>query len=162
MLNDYFHVLGEEIFRHDCTIDKFIGDAILAVFGSPEADPLHALKAVQAAIEMQRRMAIVNERRKAEGLPYCELGVGVHTGQVIHGFIGAEERLEYTVIGDTVNKTSRYCDGAGPGEILLGPLTNQEVAGYFLITEKGVSTKHEGLLPAFSVDWQTHLAADAG
>lgn len=162
MLNDYFHVLGQEIFRHDGTIDKFIGDAILAVFGSPEADPLHALKAVRAAIEMQRRMAIVNERRKAEGLPYCELGVGVHTGQVLHGFIGAEERLEYTVIGDTVNKTSRYCDGAGPGEILLGPLTNQEVAGYFSITEKGVSAKHEGVLPAFSVDWQAHLAANAG
>jgi len=56
---------------------------------------------------------------------------------------------------------SRYCDGAGPGEILLGPLTNQEVAGYFVITEKGVSTKHEGVLPAFSVDWQAHLAANA-
>lgn len=161
MLNDYFHVLGEEIFRHDGTIDKFIGDAILAVFGSPEADPQHALKAVHAAIEMQRRMEIVNERRKAAGLPFCELGVGVHTGQVLHGFIGAEERLEYTVIGDTVNKTSRYCDGAGAGEILLGPLTNEEVAGWFLVTEKGVPTKHEGVLPAFSVDWRAHLAAVA-
>lgn len=153
MLNDYFHVLGEEIFRHDGTIDKFIGDAILAVFGSPEKDPEHPFKAVCAAIEMQRKMAEVNARRKNAGLPFCDLGVGVYTGEVLHGFIGAEERLEYTVIGDTVNKTSRYCDGASAGEILLGPLTAEKVAGRVAVSKRSISTKHEGDLPAFAVDW---------
>ncbi|NBV86531.1 MAG: FHA domain-containing protein, partial [Verrucomicrobia bacterium] len=120
MLNDYLWALGEEIFHHDGTIDKFIGDAILAVFGSPEPDSLHAWKAVCAAIQMQHRMAEVNQRRRDAGLVVCEMGIGVHTGEVLHGFIGAEERLEYTVIGDTVNRTSRYCSGAGEGEVLLG------------------------------------------
>jgi adenylate cyclase len=154
MLNDYFHVLGEEIFRHDGTIDKFIGDAILAVFGSPEKDPEHPFKAVSAAIEMQRKMAVVNARRKTAGLPFCDLGIGVHTGEVLHGFIGAEERLEYTVIGDPVNKTSRYCDGAAPGEILLGPRTAEEVAGRVAMDRRSISTKHEGDLPAFAVEWR--------
>jgi adenylate cyclase len=154
MLNDYFQVLGEEIFRHDGTIDKFIGDAILAVFGSPEPDPEHPLKAVSAAIEMQRKMSAVNARRKAAGLPFCDLGVGVYTGEVLHGFIGAEERLEYTVIGDAVNKTSRYCDGAAASEILLGPRTAREVAGRVPMEERTISTKHEGTLPAFAVEWR--------
>lgn len=154
MLNDYFHVLGEEIFRHDGTIDKFIGDAILAVFGSPEKDPDHPIKAVTAAIEMQRKMALVNARRKKAGLPFCDLGIGVYTGEVLHGFIGAEERLEYTVIGDAVNKTSRYCDGAAAGEILLGPVTAQEVEGRLPLERRSISTKHEGELPAFAAEWR--------
>lgn len=154
MLNDYFQALGQEIFRHDGTIDKFIGDAILAVFGSPEPDEYHAWKAVQAAVEMHRQMFAVNERRKNDGLPFCELGIGVYTGEVLHGFIGAEDRLEYTVIGDTVNKASRYCDGAQGGDIVLGPLTYECLEGYILAQPRHISTKHEGQLPAFVVDWR--------
>lgn len=154
MLNDYLWALGEEIFRHDGTIDKFIGDAILAVFGSPEPDEEHAWKAVCAAIQMQHRMAAVNERRRANGQPVCEMGVGVHTGEVLHGFIGAEERLEYTVIGDTVNKTSRYCSGAGESEILLGPETNRTISDKLVTSERMIKTKHEGEIPAYNVDWR--------
>lgn len=154
MLNDYFHVLGEEIFRHDGTIDKFIGDAVLAIFGSPEADPYHAWKAVCAAIEMHGRMHAVNERRIAAGLPHCHLGVGIYTGEVLHGFIGAEDRLEFTVIGDTVNKASRYCDAAQPGEIVIGPLTQEAIANDIPSTARMISTKHESELPAFVVDWR--------
>jgi len=154
MLNDYFHVLGEEIFRHDGTIDKFIGDAVLAIFGSPEADEFHAWKAVCAAIEMQARMKVVNERRVAEGLPHCELGIGVYTGEVLHGFIGAEDRMEFTVIGDTVNKASRYCDAAGAGEIVIGPLTQEAIGGEIPSTPKLISGKHESNMPAFVVDWK--------
>lgn len=153
MLNDYFRVLGHEIFRHDGTIDKFIGDAILAVFGSPEPDADHALKAVLAAIEMQRQMSAVNARRAALGLPTCELGVGVYTGEVLHGFIGSEDRLEYTVIGDTVNKASRHCDGAMGGQIVLGSMTHEHVGGRIPSTAHVISTKHEGQLSAFLVDW---------
>jgi adenylate cyclase len=154
MLNDYFRVLGEEIFRHDGTIDKFIGDAVLAIFGSPEADPHHAWKALCAAIQMQACMHKVNLRRRAEGLPFCELGIGIYTGEVLHGFIGAEDRLEFTVIGDTVNKASRYCDAARPGEIVLGPLTHQAVAAGVRAEPRRITTKHESDLPAHVVDWR--------
>lgn len=154
MLNDYFQALCGEIFRHDGTIDKFIGDAILAVFGSPEPDPDHAHKAALAAIDMQASMAAVNGRRAASGLPICELGIGVFTGEVLHGFIGSEDRLEYTVIGDTVNKASRYCDGAKGGQILLGVRTNALVAGRIPARPHTFPTKHEGDWEAFLVDWR--------
>jgi adenylate cyclase len=152
MLNDYFSALGDIIFQHDGTIDKFIGDAILAVFGSPEPDEEHALKAVRAAIAMQNAIAGVNDRRRADGLPCCSLGIGVHTGEVLHGFIGATERLEFTVIGDTVNKASRYCDAAGAGEIVLGPKTHELVKLKIPAQKKSITTKHEGDLEAWVVD----------
>jgi adenylate cyclase len=153
MLNDYYHELGQQIFRHDGTIDKYIGDAILAVFGSPEPDPDHAHKATLAALDMQRRMAVVNSRRSAMGLPVCELGIGVFTGEVLHGFIGSEDRLEYTVIGDTVNMAARYCDGAQGGQIVLGMRTYEMVAGRIPGQPHTIPTKHEGDWPGYLVDW---------
>ncbi|HEY2572621.1 MAG TPA: adenylate/guanylate cyclase domain-containing protein [Verrucomicrobiaceae bacterium] len=152
MLNDYFSVLGDIIFQHDGTIDKFIGDAILAVFGSPEPDEEHALKAVRAAIAMQNAIAVVNDRRRAAALPCCGLGIGVHTGEVLHGFVGAAERLEFTVIGDTVNKASRYCDGAGEGEIVLGPKTHEQIKLKIPAHRKTIVTKHEGEMEGWVVD----------
>lgn len=151
MLNDYFSVLGDIIFQHDGTIDKFIGDAILAVFGSPEPDELHASKAVRCAIAMQEAMQSINAARRSAALPCCELGIGVHTGEVLHGFIGAAERMEFTVIGDTVNKASRYCDGAKPGGILLGRATHEAVMGEVPCAETRITTKHEGDMAAWSV-----------
>jgi adenylate cyclase len=103
---------------------------------------------------MQRKMAVVNERRRGAGLPHCELGVGVYTGEVLHGFIGAEDCLEYTVIGDTVNKASRYCDGAQGSEIVLGPLTYESIKQHMQATERLIPTKHEGQLPAWVVEWR--------
>ncbi len=151
MLNDYFSALGDIIFQHDGTIDKFIGDAILAVFGSPEPDPQHALKATRCAVAMQSAIHVINARRRADGLPCCDLGIGVCTGEVLHGFIGAKERLEFTVIGDTVNKASRYCDAARAGEILLSPQTNTEIQNEVETQPCRVSTKHEGELDAFRI-----------
>jgi adenylate cyclase len=151
MLNDYFGVLGDIIFQHDGTIDKFIGDAILAVFGSPEPDEQHALKAVRCAVAMQEAMQSVNAARRSAGLPCCELGIGVYTGEVLHGFIGASERMEFTVIGDTVNKASRYCDGAKPGGIIMGKATHDSVQDFIAAEETRIPTKHEGDLAAWVV-----------
>src|SRR6185437_262693 len=89
MLNDYFSALVECILSQDGTVDKFIGDAILAVFGSPEPDPQHCLNAVRAALKMQKTMETVSARRNASGLKTCRIGIGVHTGEVLHGFIGS-------------------------------------------------------------------------
>lgn len=152
MLNDYFSVLGDIIFEHDGTIDKFIGDAILAVFGSPEPDPEHASKAVQAALAMVEAVATINARRAAAELPRCGAGVGVQTGEVLHGFIGNAERMEFTVIGDAVNRAARYCAAAGAGEILLGPATWAYVKHAMTASPRTVATKHEGDTEVWIVD----------
>lgn len=105
LLNEYFAALTDCIFRNDGTIDKFVGDAILAVFGSPEDDPQHCRKAVFAGMDMQAAAQQVSRRRKGKGEVSCEIGIGSHTGEV-HGFIGSPERMEFTVIGDAVNRAS--------------------------------------------------------
>jgi adenylate cyclase len=149
MLNAYFAELVAVLLKHEGTIDKFIGDAILAVFGSPEPDPMQYENAVAAAREMQQAMRRLNELRAARRLPVLDLGIGVHCGQVLHGFIGSEDRVEFTVIGDAVNRTSRYCDAAGPGEILISPQVHQLVWRKVKAKPVEIQTKHEGNLPAF-------------
>ncbi len=144
MLNEYFSALVEAVFEHNGTVDKFIGDAILAVFGSPEADENQQSNAVNAALAMHAAMDRVNEDRKRRGAVTCEIGIGLHYGEVLHGFIGAEERLEFTVIGDTVNRTARYCDGAGPGETLISDALHEHIADEFETRPKTIPTKHEG------------------
>ena len=149
LLNDYFAELVAVIARYEGTVDKYIGDAILAVFGSPEADAEHHGNAVLAAQEMQQAMRRLNEKRAVRGLALLELGIGLHCGTVLHGFIGSEERVEFTVIGDAVNKTSRYCDAAGPGEIVISPELHQVVWKKVKARRTEIETKHEGTLPAF-------------
>lgn len=157
MLNDYFSALTECIFRNDGCIDKFVGDAILAVFGSPEPDAQHRLKAVKAAAEMQHAMAEVSGRRHARHETTCEIGIGVHSGEVLHGFIGSLERMEYTVIGDTVNKAARYCDAAKAGEVIISPEIHQHVWRNVVATQLSVPTKHEGDLAAHRLESLRHL-----
>ncbi len=152
MLNDYFLALTECIFRNEGTVDKFVGDAILAVFGSPDPDPRHHHNAVKAALEMQAAMRQVNERRAARGQVVCEIGVGVHTGDVLHGFIGSPERMEYTIIGEAVNRTARLCDGAKATEILISPEIHQYVWNYVSAVPVTIGTKHEGDIQAYRVE----------
>ena len=152
MLNEYFSVLTEAIFRNRGTIDKFIGDAILAVFGSPEHDDEQDVNAIKAAIDMQQAIERVNEARKARGAKICGCGIGLHRGEVLHGFIGAEQRLEFTVIGDAVNRTSRICDGAKSGEILISPVLHAEVKVDFKFAQSEISTKHEGPLDVWRLE----------
>jgi adenylate cyclase len=149
LLNHYFSVLVETIFRYDGAIDKFIGDSILAVFGSPEADLRQNEKAVCAALEMQAAMTTLNQTRTTSRLPICDIGIGVHCGEVLHGFIGSSERMEFTVIGDTVNRAARYCAGAQPGEVLISAEMHQRVWRHVVAESCIVGTKHEGDLPAF-------------
>jgi adenylate cyclase len=151
MLNAYFSSLVEAIFRFDGTVDKFIGDAILAVFGSPEPDAEQHFKAVRAALAMQSMMEEVSKSRRARSQVTCEIGIGVHCGEVLHGFIGSEERMEFTVIGDAVNCTARYCDGAAAGQILISPEVHQRVWQSVQASAVNLSTKHEGNWPAFRV-----------
>jgi adenylate cyclase len=149
LLNDYFAAMVEAIFRNEGTVDKFIGDALLAVFGSPEQHPRHTEQAARAALAMQMAIAGVTERRRAHGQKTCEIGIGVHTGEVIHGFIGSVERMEYTIIGDAVNMTARYCSGAGRSEIIISPQVYEKLWGDLNVTPVEVPTKHEGTLSAY-------------
>jgi adenylate cyclase len=152
MLNAYFSALVSAIFRHDGTVDKFVGDSILAVFGSPEPDADQHSKAIMAALAMQAAIDEVNEARRSRGLPVCEMGIGIHCGEVLHGFVGSDERMEFTVIGDAVNRTARYCDAAGPKQVLISPDMYQRVWKLVVATQTAINTKHEGNLPAYLVE----------
>ncbi|MGH7354813.1 MAG: CHASE2 domain-containing protein [Candidatus Rokuibacteriota bacterium] len=106
-LNEYFDAMTTAIFAHRGTINDFIGDAVMALFGAPMHDPDHALHAVQSACAMDRALAALNVKWEAAGLPRLEMGIGVHTGQVFAGNVGGTDRIKYTVIGDVVNVGSR-------------------------------------------------------
>lgn len=151
LVNDYLPVLSAPIFKHEGTIDKFLGDAILAVFGSPDPDPKQFERAVQAGLAMQEAVRTLNAKRAARGDVTVEVGIGVHCGDVLHGFIGAAERLEFTIIGDAVNRCNRFCNGAKGGEVLISPEVYQRVFKLVQAEKTTISTKHEGDLPAYRI-----------
>lgn len=107
MLNDYFSRMIEVVFDHEGTVDKFIGDAIMAEFGVPVAHEDDQMRAVLAGIDMRRALREFNADRVAEGQPPIEIGVGICDGEAVSGAIGSEHRMEFTVIGDTVNTSAR-------------------------------------------------------
>lgn len=107
MLNEYFAVMVGIINKHSGVVDKFIGDAIMAVWGAPKGSDRDAHLAVRACIEMRKGLDTLNEKRIAQGQPPLMIGMGLHAGAAISGTIGSDERMEYTVIGNTVNTGSR-------------------------------------------------------
>jgi class 3 adenylate cyclase len=119
LLNEYFTEMARIIFENQGSLDKYIGDAIVAVFGSliPLESP--GRTAVQAAIQMMQEMSSLNERWKNQYGFRMDIGIGINTGEVFLGNIGSPERMEFTVIGDTVNIASRFSDVAKPGQILI-------------------------------------------
>jgi adenylate cyclase len=106
-LNIYFKAMVEVVFQYDGTLDKYVGDAIMAFFGAPKDDPDHAGKACRCALDMSRQLEVVNRRLGSEGIPPMKIGIGINTGDVVVGNIGSERRMDYTVIGDSVNLASR-------------------------------------------------------
>jgi len=151
LLNDYFSVLVPVIFAHEGTIDKYMGDAILAVFGSPVPDPKHHEHSIRAAIAMQSAVAKVNEARRLRGSPCCGVGIGINCGEVVHGLVGTQNRMEFTVIGEAVNRTERYCAGAAGGEILISPDMHERMWCVADTEQTTIHTKHEGDFVAYRV-----------
>jgi adenylate cyclase len=123
-LNEYFAAMTTAIFGHRGMVNDFIGDAVMAIFGAPLADPDHAVHAVQSALAMDRALRALNPRREAQGFPALRMGIGIHTGEVFAGNVGSAERFKYTVIGDTVNVAARL-EGL-----------NKELGTTILITEE--------------------------
>ena len=150
MLNDYFQPMIDAIFREDGVVDKFVGDAVLAVFGSPEAEPLQHQKAVRAAVAIQQSVEATTRLRAARNDITCQARIAVHCGEVFHGFVGTLNRLEFTVIGDAVNRACRYCQAAGEGEVLISSNVFQHVFGIVKADKTVVQTK-EGELTAHRV-----------
>jgi adenylate cyclase len=134
-LSEYFTEMVEVIFEHGGTLDKFIGDAIMALWGAPIAHADDPDRALRAAVAMQRAITRLNERWASQGRPEIGVGIGINHGDVFAGNIGSHRRLEYTVIGDAVNVAARLCAEAGPGEILvseqfLGVVRDQVASDY--------------------------------
>lgn len=123
MLNAFFSAMAAVVFRHEGNLDKFIGDCVMAVWGPPSPHPDDAARALRAALEMQREVEALNAQRVAAGQAPLEVGIGINTGQAVVGYMGSNERHEFTAIGDSVNVASRLCSLAKGGEILAAEST---------------------------------------
>jgi adenylate cyclase len=157
LLNYYFAGLLPIIFAYDGSVDKYAGDAILSVFGSPEPDPAQFEKAVRAAMGMQEKMRELNFARETAGDVPCYIGIGVHCGEVVQGFVGMPDRMAFAVIGDTVNRAARYCDGAKAGEVLISPELYERVWRIIHHAEQvTVDAKYQEQFPAYRIKdlWQ--------
>lgn len=119
MLNDYFELMVDILFEHNGILDKFIGDAIMGLWGAPVKRPDDATNAVRAAVKMQRRVAEWNEERLGQGKEPIRIGVGLHTAQVVVGNMGSSKALSYTAIGDGVNLASRLCGVAREDMVVI-------------------------------------------
>lgn len=107
LLNNYFETMVEAVFNYEGTLDKFIGDALMAVFGAPLPLENHAWMSVQSALDMRRRLAEFNQNRRIKHQPQIRIGIGISSGEVVSGNIGSQKRMDYTVIGDGVDISSR-------------------------------------------------------
>lgn len=119
LLTEYFTEMVECVFRHGGTLDKFIGDSVMAQWGAPIGEPDDCDRAMQAALDMMVELDRLNARWHGAGRPTLQIGIGLNVGDVFAGNIGSDRRLEYTVIGDSVNVSSRLCGAARAGEILM-------------------------------------------
>jgi adenylate cyclase len=143
LLNLYFTAMSEIIFAHGGTLDKYIGDGLMALFGAPNATPDDAANAVKAAVAMQRRINLLNGELVAEGLSPVTVGIGLHTGDALIGYIGSERRSEYTAIGDTVNLAARLESNARGGQILLSDATAAAIGNAFpLVAHEPLKVKN--------------------
>ena len=137
LLNDYFTPMTRIIMAHRGTLDKYIGDALMALWGAPVPLPDHALRACQAALEMEQAMAELQKTWQARGLPLLVARFGLHTGPVVAGNVGSRERFDYTVLGDTVNLASRL-EGVNKvygTRILLSEETGKQVREHLVLRE---------------------------
>ncbi len=136
MLNNYLGTMADIVIEHRGTIDEFIGDAILVIFGAPIARPDDARRAVACAVAMQRAMKGINEHNVAAGLPKIEMGIALNTGEVIVGNIGSEKHVKYGVVGSHVNLTARIESNTVGGQVLISGSTLERAGEDLRVGEK--------------------------
>ena len=129
LLNEFYELMIEATFKYDGTLDKFLGDGVMAVFGAPLFRPDHALMAAKAALAMQAGIRELSARRVHAGKSPLAVGIGVNAGEVIAGTVGSHARMEYTVVGDSVNLAARLESCAVPGQILISADTYERLKG---------------------------------
>ena len=127
LLNEFYNLMIETTFKNDGTLDKFLGDGVMCVFGAPIARSDHAMQAVRTALDMQAGIAALSERFVQQGRPPIAVGIGVSAGEVVAGTVGSEDRMEYTAIGDSVNLAARLEALAKPGQVLISQHTQAMV-----------------------------------
>ncbi len=122
-INAYLSAMTDVIFAHEATLDKFVGDEVMALFGAPFPQPDHALRAIHVGLEMQQRHHTVMDAWAARGVERCPIGVGIATGELIVGEVGCRKRTDYTVIGRAANLGARLCGAAKGGEVIISQAT---------------------------------------
>ena len=153
MLNEYYEILVEIVFRHVGTVDKFIGDGMMVLWGAPVAHSDDPSRAVRAALDIQRALEAFNFDRASMDKPPIKVGIGINTGEVVAGYLGSSRTMSYSVIGDAVNIASRLCAAAMPGEIVLSEYTHHLVKRDFQVKpRKEVIAKGKDIpIKAYSV-----------
>lgn len=156
LLNRYFSAMTDIIFAHGGTLDKYLGDGLMSLFGAPTTTPEDASNALNAAVAMQRRILGINIELRREGLSEIGVGIGLHTGEATVGYIGSERRSEYTAIGDTVNTASRLESNARGGEILVSDATAKAARSRYKLQPRDPITVKNREQPVilWEVDWQ--------
>jgi adenylate cyclase len=127
-LNSFYSLMIELTIKNDGTINKFLGDAVMAIFGAPMAYPDHCLRAIRTALAMQAGVALLSAQRIVEGKDPITIGIGISAGEAVAGTVGTDSQMEYTVIGDKVNLAARLESNAKPGQILVSESTYTQVA----------------------------------
>ena len=162
ILNNYFTHVTDIIFDHGGTLDKYLGDGVMALFGAPLSKGNDAENAVRAAQAIQRLVIELNRDAATREWPEFGVGIGINSGIVTAGNIGSPRRIDYTVIGDTVNTASRLMSNAPAGKIIISQATAGDLTeGKFVLTALSpltVKVKSEPI-PVFRVDWENELAA---
>lgn len=150
LLNNYFTKMVKVIEKHNGTVDAFIGDAIMVLFGAPYSSGNDSLRAIACALDMQRELTKLNKANKKSGLPQLEMGIGINTGVAVVGNIGSKKRMQYSAIGSPVNLSSRIQDLSLGGQILISESTYQEVAKDIEINGH-LRVKVKGIQPAITI-----------
>ncbi len=131
MLNEYFEHMVDTIFKYEGTLDKFMGDGIMAIWGAPVQHPDDAIRSVECALEMAEVLGQFNRTRLERDQPPLAVGIGIHSGPLVAGYIGSSKALSYTVIGDTANTSARLCSVAASGQIIVSENTLSRLKSRF-------------------------------